>query len=93
MALSQVKTDESHFKLMMAIREVVQAHTTLSPMAIDEIVGVLGFCAGSAIVSGCKSPANRRKMRAVVVSNVDNGMDVMLRAATGTSLIIPGVTH
>lgn len=69
------------------------AHTRQSPMMIDEIVGILGFCAGAAIVSGCKSHGNRKKMRAVVRANVDYGMEVMTRAATGSSLILPGVTH
>lgn len=78
---------------MQAIGDAVAAHTRQSPMMIDEIVGILGFCAGAAIVSGCKGHGNRKKMRAVVNANVDHGMEVMARAAAGTNLIIPGVTH
>jgi dienelactone hydrolase len=94
MAIVSVATSESHQKLMQAISDAVQAHTRQSPMMIDEIVGIIGFCAGAAIVSGCKSHNDRRKLRAVVNANVDNGMDAMTRAVVGsTSLIIPGVTQ
>lgn len=89
MAIVTASASDSHHKLMQAIGDAVAAHTRQSPMMIDEIVGILGFCAGAAIVSGCKSHANRKKMRAVVRANVDHGMDVMAGAASG--LIIPGV--
>lgn len=90
MAVTEVSTDANHHRLMDAIAAAVQAHTTVSPMAIDEIVGVLAFCTGSAIVSGCKAPSNQRKMRVVALANIDTGMDVMRRAQSGSSLILPG---
>lgn len=86
-----VRLSESHHRLMLAIGDVIAKHTTQSPMAIDEIVGVLGFCAGAAIVKGCKSNGNRKRMRIVAVDNIDSGMDAMRRAVTGSSLILPGV--
>ena len=89
-ASSAVKLNEGHQRLMHAIGAVITKHTTESPMAIDEIVGVLGFCAGAAIISGCKAPTNRRRMRSVAIDNIDSGMDAMRRAELGTSLIIPG---
>lgn len=76
---------------MQAIGALIMEHTKQSPMAIDEVVGVLGFCAGAAIVSGCELPSNRRRMRTVAVDNIDSGMDAMRRAEMGTSLIIPGM--
>ncbi|OWK18310.1 hypothetical protein AJ88_03775 [Mesorhizobium amorphae CCBAU 01583] len=93
MAIVSAAASESHHKLMQAIGEAVASHTRQSPMMIDEIVGIIGFCAGAAIVSGCKGHSNRKKMRAVVAANVDHGMDVMARAERNTSLIIPGVTN
>ena len=93
MSVAAVKMSDSHHKLMMAIGDAVAAHTRHSPMAIDEIVGILAFCAGSAIVSGCKASSNRRKMREVALSNVDNGMEAMQRAASGSSLILPSAVH
>lgn len=91
MATVAVKQSDNHHRLMQAIGEVIQKHTTATPMAIDEIVGVLGFCAGAAIVSGCQSNNVRRRMREVAFDNVDNGMDAMRRAVTGSSLILPGL--
>ena len=84
--------NEGHHRLMQAIGDVIARHTTESPMAIDEIVGILGFCAGAAIVSGCQHNGNRRRMRTVAMENIDNGMDVMRRAERGaSSIILPGV--
>lgn len=89
MSIVAAQTSDGQFKLMQAIGAVIMQHTRDTPLAIDEIVAVLGFCAGSAIVSGCKANSNRRKMRDVAVANIEIGMDVMTRAATGSSLILP----
>lgn len=91
MAIVAASTSDSQQKLMQALGEAITAHTLHSPMAIDEIVSVLGFCAGAAIVSGCKSHGNRKKMRNLVAANVDHGMETM--SGMGSGLIIPGVTH
>lgn len=90
-ATVSVSLNEGHHRLMQAIGAAITAHTKASPMSIDEIVGILGFCAGAAIVSGCQSANNCRRMRAVAVDNIDNGMDVMRRAERSSGLILPGM--
>lgn len=86
---AEVKVNDSHHRLMLAIGDTIAKHTTATPMAIDEIVGVLGFCAGAAIIRGAVRPNYRRELRQVAVGNIDSGMDAMRRATTGSSLILP----
>lgn len=90
---SEVRLNEGHHRLMLAIGDVIAKHTTESPMAMDEIVGVLGFCVGAAIIRGAESQKVRRNLRSVAVGNIDNGMDAMRRAVTGSSLILPEGFH
>lgn len=87
--LSEVRLNEDHRQLMLAIGEAIADHTAKSPMTVEAIVGVLGFCAGAAIVRGVNGKPYRKKLRDIAVGNVDNGMDAMVRAVTGSSLILP----
>lgn len=88
--LAEVRLNEDHRKLMLAIGDAIAKHTNQSPMTVEAIVGVLGFCAGAAIVRGVNDRTYRKKLREIACGNVDNGMDAMVRAVTGTSLILPG---
>lgn len=89
--LEDVRLTQSHRELMLAIGDVIARHTKRSPMALEEIVGVLSFCAGAAICKGERHFDKRRKLREVAVGNVDNGMETMSRAVTGSNIIIPGM--
>ena len=89
MALSEVRLNEDHRRLMLAIGDAIAKHTTHSPMTLEAIVGVLGFCSGAAIVRGTKSRQMQRKLHAIATGNVENGMEAMIRAESNTSLILP----
>lgn len=91
--LDEVRLAESHRQLMLAIGDVVARHTKTSPMPLEEIVGVLAFCAGAAICKGERHFDKRRRLREVAVGNVDQGMETMARAVTGTNIIIPGMIN
>lgn len=87
--LAEVKLSEDHRRLMLAIGDAIAKHTTHSPMTLEAIVGVLGFCAGAAIVPGTGNRKTQRKLHAIATGNVDNGMEAMTRAVSGSSLILP----
>lgn len=91
--LYEAKVNEAQHRLMLAIGDTIANHTKTTPMRVDEIAGVLGFCAGAAIVKGIESDRVRRTARQVAIGNVDNGMEAMRRATAGSNsgLIIPGM--
>lgn len=91
MALTEARLSESNRQLMLALGDVIARHTKASPMPLEEIVGVLAFCAGAAICKGERHFDKRRALREVAVGNVDNGMETMARAVTGSTIIIPGM--
>ena len=91
--LEDVRLSESHRQLMLAIGDVVARHTKASPMPLEEIVGILSFCAGAAICKGERHFDKRRALREVAVGNVDQGMETMARAVTGSNIIIPGMLN
>lgn len=91
MALTEVRLNEDHRELMLSIGDAIAAHTAKSPMTVEAIVGVLGFCTGAAICRGTRNDAARRKMREMAIGNIDNGMSAMAKALPGTSLVIPGM--
>jgi hypothetical protein len=91
MGLSSVKLSEDHRQLMLSIGDAIAAHTTKSPMTLQAIVGVLGFCTGAAICRGTRSERSRRDLRELAVGNVDSGMSAMAQTLPGTSLVIPGM--
>ncbi|MGE0231423.1 MAG: hypothetical protein AB7O39_03200 [Flavobacteriaceae bacterium] len=91
MAAIDVKLSRDHRELMLSIGDVIAAHTAKSPMTVEAIVGVLGFCAGAAIVRGEASDRKRRDLRSIAAGNIDNGMDAMRRATTGSRIILPGM--
>lgn len=93
MALAAVTLNEEHQQLMLAIGEAIRDHTTHTPMTTEAIVGVLGFCAGAAIVRGVNDRSYRKKLRDIAQANVDNGMDAMQRAVSGSSLILPSTVQ
>lgn len=91
MALAEVRLNEDHRQLMLSIGDAIAAHTTKSPMTLEAIVGVLGFCTGAAICRGTRNERSRRDLRQQAVGNIDNGMSAMAKALPGTSLVIPGM--
>lgn len=90
MAISKVRVGEAQEKLMLAIGEAIQRQTMQSPMSLEEIVGVVAFCAGAAIMRGGGSRTDRRQLREMAVANIDYGMDAMRSSVANTSLILPG---
>jgi hypothetical protein len=91
--LQEARLSESNRQLMLSIGDLIARHTTKSPMPLEEIVGVLAFCAGAAICKGERHFDKRKALRGVAVGNVDQGMDTMAQAVSGTSLIIPGMVN
>lgn len=89
MGIAKAKVSEAHERLMHAIGEAIRVHTTHTPMEIDGIVGVLGFCTGAAIMSGGQGRTDRRQLREMAVANIDYGMDAMRSSVANTSLILP----
>lgn len=89
MAINKVKVSEAHEKLMLAIGEAIRMHTTTSPMTLEGIVGVLGFCTGAAIGKGAGGRQHRRAFREMAVANVDFGIEAMSTELAKTSLILP----
>jgi hypothetical protein len=87
--LAEVRLNDDHRLLMLAIGDAIAKHTTKSPMTLEAIVGVLGFCAGAAIIRGTKQRSTQRNLRNIAQGNVDQGMEAMTRAVSGTSLIMP----
>lgn len=89
MAISKVAVSQDAHRLMLAIGEAIRLHTSQSPMSGEQIVGVLGFCAGAAIVRSVHTRNDRRQMREMAVANVDMGIQAMTSSMANTSLIIP----
>lgn len=90
MSISKVRVGENHSRLMLAIGEAVRLHTSQSPMAEEDIIGVIGFTLGSAIARAAKTRHDRRQFREMAVANVDSGIQAMTSSMANTSLIIPG---
>lgn len=89
MSVAKTKVSESAQRLMASIDKAIGAHTTQSPMTLQEIAGVLGFMAGGAIGHG-KDRNARRQLREMVVANVDMGIDALLNMdGRKSSLILP----
>lgn len=79
--MATVLIGENERRLMIELGRTIQAYTTISPMALDSIVGVLAFCAGSAITQGVSKGRNsRRALREMAVANIDRGMDAQRQA-------------
>jgi hypothetical protein len=89
MAISKVSVGESHTRLMIAIGEAIRLHTSQSPMAEEDIIGVIGFTLGSACARASKGRQHRRALREMAVANVDSGLEAMVSSMANTSLILP----
>lgn len=89
MAIGKVKVGEGQERLMLAIGDAIRIHTTQSPMSIQDIVGVITFCAGAAIMRGGTDRLDRRQLREMAIANIDYGMDAMRSSVADTSLILP----
>lgn len=91
----KVAASESQKRLMFALGEAVRLHCQNSPMTVQEIVGVLAFTAGAAIIRGTDVRSARRDLREVAVANVDQGMGTMRREAgeAMSNLILPAGLH
>lgn len=87
MTISRVQANEAQSLLMQGIGAQIQHQTMMSPMTLEDIVAVLGVCAGAAIANG-KSPLSRRDLRQVVMANLDNAMQTA-DATPQSALILP----
>lgn len=88
MSLSTVKVGVAAERLMAGIDKVIGEQTRQSPMTLDEIAGVLAFMAGG-VIGHVKDRNMRRKMKEMVVANVDMGLDASLQMnGRKTSLIL-----
>ena len=88
MSISKVKVSESHERLMLAIGDVIRAHTQQSPMSHDHIVGVLAFCTGAAI-GQAKTRGERHELRKMADANVDYGTQAITGSGPTSRLILP----
>ena len=86
MSLQHVQADEKTIRLMSQIGQVIQSFTMTSPMLAEDVIGVLGFCAGSAIAS---APPQHTKgeLRQMAIANLDHGLSAFLSQPRG--LILP----
>jgi hypothetical protein len=89
MSISKVKVGESHERLMHAIGETIRIHTSMSPLSVEAIAGILAFCSGAAIGRGSKTRNERRQYREMAVANIDFGLEAMTSSMANTSLILP----
>lgn len=89
MAISKVRVGESQERLMLAIGDAIRVHTTTSPMTIEQIAGVVAFCAGAAIARGSRNRNHRRQLREMATANIDFGMEAMASSISSSSLILP----
>lgn len=87
MTTNRVSASESQQRLMQYIGAVIQQHTLTSPMSVEDVVAVLGICAGSAIANG-KSVLPRRDLRQMLMANVDFAMQ-QADQMPKSSLILP----
>lgn len=90
MTISKVSAAESHVRLMQGIGAQIQHHTMTSPMSVEDVVAVLGVCAGAAIANG-KSPLSRRELRQVMLANLDNAMQTADATPQSALILPPGV--
>ncbi len=88
MSMNKVGASESQMRLMQYIGAVIQQVTLTSPMSAEDVVAVLGICAGSAIANG-KSVMSRREMRQMLMSNVDFAMQQADQMPAPSGLILP----
>ena len=88
MTISKVSASQGQQILMEYVAAVIQQVTLTSPMAVEDIVSVLGVCCGAAIANG-KSNLSRRDLRQLVLANLDNGMQTADSMLWHTSPILP----
>lgn len=87
MSISHVKTPENLVRLQQAIGTAILNHTMISPMTEEDIIAVLGFCAGAAIANS--GPRHTKgELRQMLIANVDHGLQAFLSQPRPT-LILP----
>lgn len=79
MTLNRVKANLSQERLMIAIGEAIRLHTMVSPMTLEDIVGVLGFTTGAAIARADRR-LSKSELRQMAVANIDHGLQAALSA-------------
>lgn len=90
MTVSISKTNDAQQKLMTEIGMAIMRVTMISPMPIDDIVGVLAFTTGAAIGNQPNKAIYRTKdLRQMAVANIDHAIDAALKAQQSSSLILP----
>jgi hypothetical protein len=89
MSISYTKVNDGHQRLMIAIGDAIRTQTALSPIPVDEIIGVLGFTLGAAIARGANGRNSRRQLREIAVANVDSGLQATTQSMASSSLILP----
>ncbi len=87
MSTVKVKTNAAQQALMNAIGNTINAHTMIAPMRIEDIVTVMGFATGCAVGQGI-TRSERRKLRELVVANIDYGM-AMIQGESSPGIVLP----
>jgi hypothetical protein len=87
MTIAQVKASENVVRLQQAIGLAIMNHTMISPMTDDDVIAVLGFCAGAAIANS--GPRHTKsELRQMCIANIDNGLQAFL-SQPKSPLILP----
>lgn len=88
MTLKHVVANEAQADLMQAIGAAIFKQTLITPLTLDQIVGVLGYTTGCAIAKTDRS-LKPRDLRQMAISNIDLGLQAMATNG-GHGLVIPG---
>lgn len=87
MTIENVKASENVLRLQKAIGTTIVQHTLVSPMSEEDVIAVLGFCAGAAIANASKRNSIGQ-YRQMLIANIDNGINAFL-SQPKSGLILP----
>lgn len=87
MTTTNVKASENVLRLQKAIGLTIVNHTMVSPMSEEDVIAVLGFCAGAAIANA-NQRNTIRQYREMLIANVDLGINAFL-SQPNSGLILP----
>lgn len=86
MTIEKIHNDPRLTRLALAIGAAITQHTMTDPMPVEDVIGVLGFCAGSAMGQKEAKRFKARELRQMCIANIDHGLSSALGA--GKPLII-----
>ena len=87
MTTTNVQTPEKVVRLQKAIGETILNFTMISPLSDEEVIAVLGFCAGAAIANA-NQRHTIRDYRQMCIANLDHGLNAFL-SQPKSGLVIP----